>query len=99
MPFAVVLVPLAFALLAALVPSSVWRPRLLPLGGAAHLAMTIVLLRAPVVDALDGWLRLDSVGRLTLGFCSVLYFFASLYTPGYLAAHPERRNRLFCACF
>jgi hydrogenase-4 component F len=99
MAIALVLVPLCLALLAALLSSSVWRARLLPLNGAAHLAMTAVLLRTPNVDALEGWVRLDSVGRLVLGFCSILYFFTSLYAPGYLAAHPERPNRLFCTCF
>jgi hydrogenase-4 component F len=99
MALAPFLVPLAFALLAALVGSPVWRARLLPVGGAVHLAVTVLVLRTPDVSALDGWLHLDSVGRLVLGFCSVLYFFTSLYAPGYLAAHPERPNRLFCACF
>jgi len=99
MAVALVLLPLAFALLAFLLPSSTWRVRLLPLAGAGHLAMTAVLLRTQNVDALEGWLHLDSLGRLVLGFCSVLYFFTSLYAPGYLASHPERPNRLFCACF
>jgi hydrogenase-4 component F len=99
MALALVLVPLALALLALVVPSPVWRARLLPAGGAAHLALTVLALNTPNVDALDGWIHLDSVGRLVLGFCSVLYFFTSLYAPGYLGAHPDRPNRLFCACF
>ncbi len=99
MAFALVLVPLALALLAAVVSSPVWRARLLPMGGAAHLGLTVLVLRTPDVTALDGWLHLDSVGRLVLGFCSVLYFFTSLYAPGYLAAHPERPSRIFCVCF
>src|SRR5260370_29576197 len=94
-----VLVPLAFALLASIMASSAWRLRLLPVAGAAHLAMTAVLLRTQNVDALEGWLHLDSLGRLVLGFCSVLYFFTSLYAPGYLTSHPELPNFLFCAFF
>jgi len=99
MAFALVLVPLVFALLALVVPSSAWRVRILPVAGAAHLALTAAVLASPPADALDGWLHLDSLGRLVLGFCSVLYFFTSLYAPGYLASHPERPNRIFCACF
>jgi hydrogenase-4 component F len=99
MAIALVLVPFGLALLAALVGSSVWCARLLPFGGAAHLAMTAVVLRTPSVDAFEGWVHLDDVGRLVLGFCSILYFFTSLYAPAYLAAHPERPNRLFCSCF
>ncbi len=99
MAIAIVIVPLALALLAAALPSAAWRGRLLPVGGAAHLAMTVSLLRTPSVDAFEGWVHLDGAGRLVLGFCSVLYFFTSLYAAGYLAAHPERPNRLFTACF
>ncbi|HEY8089132.1 MAG TPA: hypothetical protein VIF09_14840, partial [Polyangiaceae bacterium] len=96
MALALVLVPLALALLASMVGSPAWRGRILPLAGSAHLALTVLALRTPDVGALEGWLHLDSVGRLVLGFCSVLYFFTSLYAPGYLASHPERPNRLFC---
>lgn len=96
---ALVLVPVALALLAFFAPWAVWRRRLLPLAGTVHLALTAAVLSRPSVEGLDGWLRLDSVGRLVLGFCSVLYFFTSLYAPGYLASHPDRPNRVFCACF
>jgi hydrogenase-4 component F len=97
--YALVIVPFVLALLALSVPSPIWRARIIPLAGAAHLAITIAVLRAPEVGGLDGWLRLDSVGRLVLGFCSVLYFFTSWYAPGYLASRPERPNRAFVACF
>jgi hydrogenase-4 component F len=95
---ALVCVPLAFALLAFVLPDA-WRPRLLPVAGLTHLALTVVALRAADVEGLEGWLRLDSVGRLVLGFSSVLYCLTSFYAPAYLAAHPERPNRVFCACF
>jgi len=99
MALALVLVPLVLALVAFAVRSPAWRARLLPVGGTAHLVLTVLALRMPNVEDLEGWIRLDSVGRLVLGFCSVLFFFTSLYAPGYLAAHPERPNRLFCMCF
>jgi hydrogenase-4 component F len=98
MALALVALPLLLALLAVLTPSAAWRRRLLPLGGAAHLALTIVALRSANVE-LGGWLRLDSIGRLVLGFSSILYFFTSLYAPAYLALRGDRPNRTFCACF
>ena len=99
MAYALVLAPLAIALIVFFTPSARWRGRLLPFAGVVHLGMTAVVLNMTTVEGFDGWLRLDSVGRLVLGFCSVLYFFCSLYAPGYLESHPERPNRLFCTCF
>ena len=46
---------------------------------------------------LGGWLLLDPLGKLVLGFLSVLFFLCSLYAPGYLALRPDRPNRVFCA--
>ncbi len=40
---------------------------------------------------------LDPLGKLVLGFQSVLFFLCSLYAPGYLALRPDRPNRVFCA--
>jgi hydrogenase-4 component F len=45
----------------------------------------------------DGWLGLDSPGRLVLGVISVLFVSCSVYAPGYLKVRAERPNRLFCA--
>jgi hydrogenase-4 component F len=98
MALALVLVPLALAALAFALPSDRWRPWLLPVGGAAHLALVVVALRRPEVTALGRWLVLDSLGKLILGFVSVLFFLCSLYAPAYLALRPDRKNRVFCAC-
>jgi hydrogenase-4 component F len=98
MALALVAVPLLFALLAMVTSSPAWRERLLPAGGAAHLVLTILALRSADVE-LGDWLRLDSVGRLVVGFSSILYFFTSLYAPAYLTARRDRPNRAFCACF
>src|SRR5215468_11877308 len=98
MALALVLVPLGFALIAFATPSQKWRPWLIPVCGATHLAMTLWSLRQGEIVGLGGWLRLDDLGRLVLTFLSVLFFLCSLYAPGYLALRPERRNRIFCAC-
>jgi hydrogenase-4 component F len=98
MALALVLVPLAFAAAAAAVPWQRWRPLLLPLCGAAHLALTVLALRRPDVAAFGGWLKLDDLGRLVLAVVSVLFFACSLYAPGYLALRTTRSNRVFVPC-
>ena len=37
------------------------------------------------------------LGKVVLGFLSVLFFLCSLYAPGYLALRADRPNRIFCA--
>lgn len=98
MAVALVLLPLVLAVAAFVLPSERWRPWLVPLGGGVHLTLVVVALRLPVVEAFDGWLLLDPLGRLVLGFVSLLFFLCSVYAPGYLALRPERSNRVFCAC-
>src|SRR5207253_7746711 len=48
-------------------------------------------------EGLGGWLLLDALGKVVLGFLSVLFFLCSLYAPGYLALRIDRPNRVFCA--
>lgn len=98
MAVALILVPLVLAALAFAVKSERWRPWLLPLGGAVHLVLVVLALRSSVVSAFDGWLFLDPLGRLVLGFLSLLFFLCSVYARGYLALRPELSNRLFCTC-
>jgi hydrogenase-4 component F len=98
MALALVLVPLAFAAAAAAMPWQRLRPWLLPVGGSAHLALTILALGRPSVSAINGWLELDDLGRLVLAVVSVLFFACSLYAPGYLALRTERSNRVFVPC-
>jgi len=98
MAYALVLVPLLLALVAFAVPDDRTRPWVVTVGGTLHLALTIFALRMPVVDGLEGWLLLGPLGKLVLGLTSTLFFFCSVYLPGYLAQRPERQNRLFCTC-
>jgi hydrogenase-4 component F len=95
---ALIAVPLVAGAGAYAVPSNRWRPWLMPLGGAAHLALVAVVLTADAPDliALGGWLKLDALGQVVLGLLSVLFFLASLYAPGYLALRADRPNRVLC---
>ena len=68
------------------------------MGGVTHLTLVVLALRRPDVTAFEGWLLLDPLGRLILGFLSLLFFLCALYVPGYLALRRERSNRIFCTC-
>jgi hydrogenase-4 component F len=95
-----ILLPLLLAALTAAVPSDRWRPWLLPAGALGHLLLVLAALfgsEAGPAEGLGGWLLLDPLGKLVLGFLSVLFFLSSLYAPGYLALRPDRPNRIFCA--
>lgn len=98
MALALILIPLALAVLALALPSERWRPWLVPTGGAIHLALVVLALRRPVVSAFEGWVLLDPLGRVVLGFLSLLFFLCSVYVPGYLALRRDHSNRIFCAC-
>jgi hydrogenase-4 component F len=93
---ALVLLPLCFAALAYATPRTRLRPWLVTLGGVCHAALTTVVLVQPPLSALGGWLVLDPLGKLVLGFVSLLYLLCSFYAPSYLALRPARSNRGFC---
>lgn len=93
--------PLAMAALTFVAPSNRWRPWLLPVGAAGHLALVTAALFQPgdaaPISGLENWLLLDPLGKVVLGFLAVLFFICSLYAPGYLAIRSDRPNRVFCA--
>ncbi len=97
MAVALVLVPLILAAVAALLPSDRMRPRVVALGGAVQLALAWLALRQPRVEALGGWLALEPLDRIVLGFTTVLFAACAIYVPSYLARHAELSNRLFCS--
>ncbi len=101
MIYGLILFPLAMAALTFALPSNRWRPWLLPAGGLGHLVLVAVAIFQPgdgaVLSGLGEWLLLDALGKVVLGFLSVLFFLCSLYAPGYLALRPDRPNRVFCA--
>jgi hydrogenase-4 component F len=98
MVWLLILVPLLAAVGAALTPSNRWRPLWVPLGGLAHLVIMGLAAMAGPASALHGWLALDALGTLVLGFVSLLFFLCALYAPAYLELRPDRPNRLFCVC-
>ncbi len=97
MAWLLIFVPLIFAAMALLVPDK-RRPLLVPMGGFAHLMLVIFALTGDPISTGNGWLVLDPLGKLVLGFISLLFFLCSLYAPIYLSLRPDRPNRFFCAC-
>src|SRR6266545_230338 len=103
MLYLLILFPLAMAAVTFAVPSNRWRPWLLPLGGLGHLLLVLAAVfggtdfQSGPLTALGGWLLLDPLGKVVLGFLSVLFFLCSLYAPAYLALRADRPNRIFCA--
>src|SRR5260221_13509402 len=100
MIYLLVLFPLLMAGITYAAPSNRWRPWCLPLGGTGHLALVMTAIFAWVdrdpLAGLDGWLLLDPLGKLFLGYLSVLFFLCSLYAPRYLALRGHRDNRVIC---
>jgi hydrogenase-4 component F len=100
MIYELILFPLAMAAVTFAVSSNRWRPWLLPLGALGQLGLAAVAIIQPgdsVLSGLGGWLLLDALGKVILGFLSVLFFLCSLYAPGYLALRGDKPNRAFCA--
>jgi hydrogenase-4 component F len=94
---ALVLVPLAAAVLALLVPSDRARPWILPAAGGVHLALTIGAVSGPTASAFDGWLLLGDLGKVLLAFTSPYFFLLSVSAAAYLGQRKDQKNRLFCA--
>jgi hydrogenase-4 component F len=104
MIYLIILFPLLMAAVTFALPSNRWRPWLLPVGGLGHLALVALVLSPPSSfpfsissSELGGWLQLDPLSKIVLGFISVLFFLCSLYAPGYLALRSDRPNRIFCS--
>lgn len=105
MVYLLILLPIVMAGIAFSLPSDRWRSWLLPLGALGHLVLAALAVWPPVTHTADsawstglgGWLLLDPLGKVFLGFLSLLFFLCSLYAPGYLALRADRPNRVFCA--
>jgi len=101
MIYLLILFPLVMAATAFSWPSDRWRPWLLPVGALGHLLLVVAVIFPPTdgppLSGLGGMLLLDPLGKVFLGFLSLLFFLCALYAPGYLALRSERPNRIFCA--
>ncbi len=100
MIYLLILFPLGMAAAAFASTSNRWRPWLLPLGCTGHLGLVLAILfqgeDRSGASGLGGWLQLDPLGKIFLGFLSVFFFLCSLYAPGYLGRRADRPNRVFC---
>jgi hydrogenase-4 component F len=98
-PYALVLLPAAVALVLFLAPGDALRLRLLPALGLAHLALTgAALAGVGGAPAPGAWLALDPLGGCFLLLESGLFLMVSLYAPAYLRLRAERPVRAFSAC-
>jgi hydrogenase-4 component F len=93
---ALVLAPLLLGGLALAAPSGRVPAWLVPLGAAIHTVLTVYCLAAPPAPGFHGWLVLDPLAKLVLGFLSLFFLITSLYLPGYLATRPGQKNSVFC---
>ena len=97
MEIALVLLPLAGAVAAALVPSQKARPLVVPAVAVLHVALFAAILGGGVSSGRGVWLRLDPLATVILGTVSVLFLLVAFYVPGYLELRLDRDNRIFCA--
>jgi hydrogenase-4 component F len=93
-----VLLPLAAALVAALVPSRRARPLVVPIAAVLHTALLAGLVLGNVQAGRGFWLRLDPLGTVILLLLSVLFAICSVYAVGYLRYRRELSNRIFVPC-
>jgi hydrogenase-4 component F len=91
------LIPLLLALLALIWPSDRTRPRLLPLAGILHSALTLWLLFQPPAPSPQSWLGFDPLTRAVVPAISLPFLICSFYGVAYLRLRQERPNRIFVA--
>lgn len=93
-----ILVPLAFAAVAYVVPSNRVRLMILPAGGTAHLVLSLAAVSLRGSGRGGEWLAIDALGGLVLLVVSTLFAICSFYAPGYLLVRLDRDSRLFTSC-
>jgi len=94
---AVILVPVVLGALTLAVPSARARAWLVPAVAVIHSALTAWIVISPPPPMFGRWLAMGPLGRVIVAVLSAQYLVCSFYIPGYLAARPERPNRVFCA--
>jgi hydrogenase-4 component F len=92
-----IIVPLAGALAAFLLPSDRFRPAVVALVAMIHTTLAVMIVRGGSTTVYGSdWLRLDALGRLVLLVVSTLFLICALYCIGYLSVRANRANRIFC---
>ncbi len=95
--FALIVLPLVGALIAALWPNNRTRPWLLPVVGLAHLMLCTWMLVSPPEVAAGAWFGFDSLARAVLPAVSLLFLVCAAYGASYLQVRAERPNQVFVA--
>lgn len=96
MIFALILLPLAGALVSLVLPDNRLRPFILPVVATVHLLLTGLLLVHTPAPSAGGWIWLDPLGKVVLLCISLLFAVCAYYAVGYLAYRQERSNRILC---
>ena len=96
-PLLLIIIPFAFAAVAAFWPSERTRPWLLPAAGLVHAGLSLWLLVHPPTITPGSWLAFDPVARAVLPTVSLLFLACAFYSVEYLRVRAERPNRVFVA--
>ena len=96
--YAIIVVPIIGALVAAIFPVERLRSWLLPSTAIPHLALVLYALAERPPAVAHGMLGLDALGALILFVVSVLFVANSIYAIGYLTSHESWGNRTFIVC-
>lgn len=94
---ALIVLPLLPAALSLLLPSYQLRSWLLPLTGAAHLTLALLLVSSTVLEP-SPWIGLDALSRLVLLVTSILFLGCAFYAVDYLNMRRDRGNRVMVPC-
>ncbi|MEI6033023.1 MAG: proton-conducting transporter membrane subunit [Verrucomicrobiae bacterium] len=94
---ALIMIPLAGAILAAFWPDNRTRPWFLPAVGLLHAALCFRLLSSPPPVSPEAWIGFDPLAAAVLPAVSLLFFVCGVYAVPYLKIRQERPNRIFVA--
>lgn len=98
MLYALVLLPLAGALIAWIIPDNRIRPMVLPLVGTIHTVLSFMLVYSAPSASAGGWIWLDPLGKIVLLCITLLFLICAWYAVGYLSYRQDRQNRVLCMC-
>ncbi len=96
--YAIILIPILGAIVAALFPSERFRAWIVPATAIPHLGIVFyaIYLRPP--ETAGGMLGLDPLGALILLVVSLIFVANSIYAIGYFSSHASWGNRTFISC-